>query len=64
MPYSDDSSYLQRSQRPLPVGVPQTESDGKRILKDPPACEWDQWRPIRDLDDSPQIGVPSFARTS
>jgi hypothetical protein len=54
MPYSDDSNYPQRVQRSLPVGVPQPEPDDKRILKPPPACEWDQWRPIRDVDDSSQ----------
>jgi hypothetical protein len=52
MTHSNNSNFppwLLRS--PPPDGVAKTEAAGGQVPKDPAACEWDQWRPIKDVGE-------------
>ncbi len=35
-------------------GLPLTSSAGGKVSEGPRACEWDEWRPIRDFYELPR----------
>lgn len=43
------TSWRPRALESRQTGVPQTGSATAKVTNGPPACEWDQWRPMRDV---------------
>ena len=41
-----------------PAGATKAESAGEKAVSQALGCAWDQWRPIRDVDESQQTFRP------